>query len=232
MDTVQKKIDYFNVIFSKIKNQEISFAMYQSGFCHTLYQLVQEYPKCLPFQKSLIESSLKKSVDFITSYLIPIDFSENNYHIVPIKVLYPNLLKANKKNCYQEGDLQIALLLFRISFVLKDGDLFHLANMIASFSKMRENEDLHETMSIDFKTGTIGVALLYQTIFFLTGLRYYKNQSEYWYLKSKNIQTNLSESLTGVELSDHHETQRAFEAFENPQNDTWRKLYFLEYDIA
>jgi hypothetical protein len=232
MDTVQNKIAYFNELFYEIKNgQEISLAMYEFGFCDTLYQLIQEYPISTSNQKVLIEESLNKSVNIILSYLMPIDLKNKNTSVFPVSVFYNNLLTTALRDTYIEGDLQISLLLLRISFILKNGNLFSLANMIACFAKTKEKEYTPETMSIDFKTGTIGVALLYQTMFFLTDLEYYKKQAEFWYLNSENGLKNMTESMLNINLINYLETQRAFEAFNNPQNDTWRRMHFLEYDI-
>jgi hypothetical protein len=232
METIQKKIANFSELLCEIESsQEINFTIHEFGFCHSLCELIQDYPTSTDHQKAIIEDYLKESVNIILSYLMPIDLEKKNTSVFPVKVSYGSSLFIASRNTYSEGDLLISLLLLRISFIIKHKNLFRLANLIACFAKMKENEQHIETMSIDFKTGTIGIALLYQTMFFLTDIKYYKNQSDFWYLISENSLKNLQESEHEINSINYLETQRAFEAFNNPQNDSWRRMHFLEYDI-
>jgi hypothetical protein len=227
-----KYLDAVNKILVKIKSgKKVSFSIRHAGFSLVLHQLIQEYYQNPPSQQVIIRKVLVKSKDLILSYLLPINFQKLEFPLLPI-IINRNTLWVNDTIAYDEGDLQIAFLLLKIAIITKDEKLYHLANMMASVSKVKEIQFSSQFLSPDFKTGAIGIALLYQSMYFLTKIELYNQQANDWYVKSKILFENTTIQSSGKVKLDFNrtETLEAFKAYENPQNDAWRRRYFLEYD--
>jgi hypothetical protein len=227
-----KYLDAVNKIFVKIKSgKKIHFSIRRSGFSLILHQLIQEYYQSPSSQQVLIRKALEKSKDLILSYLLPINFQKLEFQLLPITI-NKNSIWVSDTVAYDEGDLQMSFLLLKIAILMKDEKLYHLTNMMASVSKIKEIQFSSQFLSPDFKTGTMGIALLYQSMYFLTDIELYNHQANDWYAKSKTLFENTTiQSSKKVKLDfSRTETLEAFKAYENPQNDAWRRKYFLEYD--
>ncbi|MEA5427839.1 hypothetical protein [Arcicella lustrica] len=200
-----------------------------TGYNLALHQLIQEYFLSELFQREKIKTTLQKSVNLLWTYLIPLDLSEDDISILPAEFEGDNIITNNIISLY-EGELQIALLFVKIAILLQDERLLKKANLIASFSKIKEDRFKEEDLTFDLKSGTIGIALLYQTIYFLTNEKLYLERANYWFEKSEKLkQLFLKEKNRTIEQIDK-ETILAFEAFRNPQDTFWRRFYFLEFD--
>jgi hypothetical protein len=201
---------------------QIEFTLTDTGFCKALHHLIQEYSTANSDRKILIKEKLEVGTQLMLSYVMPIDFKKMDFSLLPSEVV-GNVLTIGKKVSYLEGDLQIALLLLKVSKLFKDEKLQLLSNILGAVSKYKEKVNKNDFTSCEFKNGTIGIALVYQTMFFLNKTEFYNKQANYWYEVSKKI----FEKKPYVNA----ETTRAFYAFEHPQNDAWRRNVFLEYDL-
>ena len=159
---------------------------------------------------------------------MPLNVSDEDNSILPAEFEGDNII-VNNKISFHEGELQIALLLVKIAIILEDKNLFKVANLIASFSKIKEDKIKEETLTFDFQRGTIGIALLYQTVYFLTNENLYLDRANYWNIKSKNLMNTFLHENANTQID--HETIFAFEAFEDPKDSIWRKKNFLEFEI-
>ena len=224
MSNVSKYLDCCCETITKInENEEVKFTIYEFGFTNALHNLVQEYDGCEESQKIIIKEVLEKSIDIILSYLMPINFQRKDFTLLPTEV-EGNLISTSEKVTYSEGDLHIAFLLLKIAILFKNKKLFHLANMIGTVSEYSIENRENEGIKTSFEEGTIGIALIYQTMFFLTKIKFYKQQSEYWYFATQKQKNNLSNGI-----NENGQIENAMNSFENPQNNAWRKKYFLEF---
>jgi hypothetical protein len=227
-----KYLDAVNKVFVKIKSgKKIHLSIRHAGFSLVLHQLIQEYYQCPSSQQVVIRKVLIKSIDLILGYLLPINFQKLEFQLLPITI-NKNTIWVSNTIAYDEGDLQMSFLLLKIAILVKDEKLYHLANMMASVSKIKEIQYSGQFFSPDFKSGTIGIALLYQSMYFLTDVEWYNLQANDWYVKSQILFENRAIQSSDKMKSDFSrtETLEAFKAYENPQNDAWRRKYFLEYD--
>ncbi len=224
-------LDYCNGIVDKLsKGEPLHIALNMTGFSLDLHQLVQAYYSSDVSQRAEIKRVLKRSVDILWTYLMPLNVSDEDNSILPVE-FEGDILITNNIISFHEGELQLALLFVKIAIILEDKKLFKAANLIASFSKIKEDRIKEDTLTFDFKNGTIGIALLYQTIHFLTKEHEYLERANYWYAKSESLRLFY---LKGKEDSDNQieqETALAFETFKNPQDTIWRKNNFLEFEI-
>lgn len=218
---------YLSLFTERIKifqnGGKLEFSLLDLGLCKITHHLIQEYQMTTnDVLKQIIKKELRKSVHLILSYMMPINFQKMNFTVFPIEV-EGEILRTSDKISYSEGDLQVVFLLLKIAILLKDDKLYFLSNITGSVSIYKEKINKDMISSCDFEHGTIGIALLYQTMYLLTNIKFYSVQADYWYSKSLKI---LALNPRGQEL----ETVRAFQAFENPENSAWRKFFFLEYD--
>jgi hypothetical protein len=226
MSNVSKYLDYCHETISKIKeNEEVKFTIHEFGFTNALHNLVQEYDGCDESQRVIIKEVLEKSIDIILSYLMPINFQRKDFILLPTEVV-GNLISTNEKVTYSEGDLHIAFLLLKMAILFKNKKLFHLANMIGTVSEYSIENRESDSLTSSFEDGTIGIALVYQTMFFLTKIKFYKQQSEYWYLATKKEFVDFSSKIAD---NARFNLENAINSFENPENNAWRKKYFLEF---
>lgn len=222
---------YCNGILDKLSEGEnLHISLNMTGFNLDLHQLVQSYYSSSSSQKQEIKRVLKKSVDILWNYLMPLDLSDEDNSILPTE-FEGNILITNNIISFHEGELQIALLFVKIAIVLEDKKLFKAANLIASFSKIKEDKIKEDTLTFDFKNGTIGIALLYQTIYFLTNEHLYSERAYYWYEKSEDLRLVFLEESNVSNSQIDYDTFLAFEAFKNPFDSIWRKSSFLEFEI-
>lgn len=223
-------LDYCDSIVEKLAEGEIlHISLNMTGYNLALHQLIQEYFLSDLLQREKIKTTLQKSINLLWTYLIPLDLSEDDISILPAEFEGDNIITNNIISLY-EGELQIALLFVKIAILLQDERLLKKANLIASFSKIKEDRFKEEDLTFDLKSGTIGIALLYQTTYFLTNEKLYLERANYWFEKSEKLkQLFLKEKNRTIEQIDK-ETILAFEAFRNPQDTFWRRFYFLEFD--
>jgi hypothetical protein len=211
-----KKMDEF------IIDKQIQFTLSDTGFCRALHHLIQEYRIADTDQKVVIRDKLESGIQLILSYVMPIDFKKLNFSLLPSEVM-GDMLTIDKRVSYLEGDLQIALLLLKVSKLFKNEKLQFLSNIIGTVSEYKEKVNKNEFISCDFENGTIGIALVYQTMFLLNNAKFYNKQANYWY--------EISKKIFDANPVINAETTRAFYAFEHPQNDAWRRSFFLEFDL-
>jgi hypothetical protein len=224
-------LDYCNGIVEKLSEGEaLHISLNMTGFSLALHQLVQEYYASDSFQKDEIKSVLKRSVDILWNYLMPLDLSDEDNSILPVE-FEGDFVITNNIISFHEGELQIALLFVKIAIILEDKKLFKAANLIASFSKIKEDKIKEDTLTFDFKNGTIGIALLYQTIYFLTNESLYLERANYWYAKSESLRLFFLKENNDSNNQIDQDTVSAFEAFKNIQDTIWRKSNFLEFEI-
>jgi hypothetical protein len=224
-------LDHCNDIVKKLSEGEpLHIALNMTGFSLDLHQLVQAYYSSGLSQKEEIKETLKRSVEILWNYLMPLDLSNEDNSILPVE-FEGDILITNNIISFHEGELQISLLFLKIAKILEDKKLFKAANLIASFSKIKEDKIIEDTLTFDFKNGTIGIALLYQTIYFLTNEHQYLERADYWYEKSENLRLSfLGENKDSINRIDQ-DTILAFEAFKNPFDSIWRRSNFLEFEI-
>lgn len=223
-------LDYCKTIVEKLsKGESLPIALNMNGFSLTLHQLVQSYYSSDLRQSDKIKGVLKRSVDMLWKYLMPLDLSKEDNSILPAAFEGNDIITTNKIS-FHEGELQIALLLIKIAIILEDKHLFKAANLVAAFSKIKEDKIEVSTLTFDLKNGTIGIALLYQTIYFLTNESLYLERANYWFVKSEDLMNSFLRENDDVHNRIEEKTMFAFEAFKNPQNTTWRKENFLEFD--
>lgn len=221
-----KYLDYCNEIIYRInENEKITFTIHEFGFTNALHNLVQGYHDCDESQRLIVKETLEKSVDLILSYLMPISFQRKDFTLLPTEVV-GNLISTSEKITYSEGDLHIAFLLLKVAILLKNERLFHLANMIGTASVYNNENVESDILTSSFEDRAIGVALIYQSMFFLTNIEFYKSQSEYWYSKMKNQLDDFASEILSETL---YEIKNAIDSFENPENSVWREKYFLEF---
>jgi hypothetical protein len=226
MSNNSKYLVYCNELISKIEdNEEVKFTIHEFGFTNALHNLIQDYYDSDDFQKVAIKQVLEKSIEIILSYLMPINFNRKDFVLLP-KEVAGNLISTSEKVTYSEGDLHIAFLLLKMSILFKNKKLFHLANMIGTVSKYSLESRENVSLTSSLEDGTIGIALVYQTMFFLTKIKHYKQQSDYWYSATKQELINASSKINDYTLL---ELKIAIDSFENPDNNAWRKKYFLEF---
>ncbi|MEA5461126.1 hypothetical protein VB796_18835 [Arcicella sp. LKC2W] len=224
-------LNYCNRILDKLSEGEhLHISLNMTGFNLDLYHLVQSYYSSDYSQQKEIKSVLRKSIDIIWHYLIPLDLSDEDNSILPVE-FEGDILVTNNVISFHEGELQTALLFVKIALILEDKKLFKSANLIASFSKIKEERVKEETLNFDFKNGTIGVALLYQTIYFLTHEPEYLERANHWYEKSERLKLFSLQKKATSNYQIDQETIAAFEAFKNPKDTIWRKNNFLEFEI-
>lgn len=224
-------LDYCDDIVKKLsKGENLSISLNMTGFSLDLHKLVQLYYSSNLFQREEIKRVLKKSVDMFWNHLMPLDLSDEDNSIFPAE-FKGDLVFTNNMISFHDGELQIALLLVKIAIILEDENLFKVANLIASYSKIKEDRIKENTLTFDFKNGTIGIALLYQTIYFLTKEDFYLKRANYWYTKSEILKSFLSKENDDSKNQIDQDTMMAFGAFKNPQDSFWRKSNFLESEI-
>lgn len=224
-------LDYCNDIVEKLSEGEnLHIALNMSGFSLDLHHLVQAYYSSSFSQKEEIKSVLKRSVAILWKYLMPLNVSDEDNSILPVE-FEGDILITNNIISFHEGELQIALLFVKIAIILEDKKLFKVANLIASFSKIKEDKIKEDTLTFDFKNGTIGIALLYQTIYFLTKEILYLERADYWYEKSEDLRQVFLEVSNDSNNQIDYDTILAFDAFKNPFDSIWRKNSFLEFEI-
>jgi hypothetical protein len=224
-------LDYCNGIVEKLSEGEaLHISLNMTGFSLALHQLVQEYYSSDSYQKDEIKSVLKRSVDILWNYLMPLDLSDEDNSILPVE-FEGDFVITNNVISFHEGELQIALLFVKIAIILEDKKLFKAANLIASFSKIKEDKIKEDSLTFDFKNGTIGIALLYQTIYFLTNESLYLERANYWYAKSESLRMAFLKEKDDSNNQINQDTVLAFEAFKNIQDTIWRKSNFLEFEI-
>ena len=224
-------LDYCNDIVKKLSEGEnLPIALNMTGFSLDLHHLVQAYYSSSFSQKEEIESILKRSVAILWKYLMPLNVSDEKNSILPVE-FEGDILITNNIISFHEGELQIALLFVKIAIILEDKKLFKVANLIAAFSKIKEDRIKDNALTVDFKNGTIGIALLYQTIYFLTNEILYLERADYWYEKSKDLRLAFLEVSNDSNNQIDQDTVMAFEAFKNPYDSIWRKSNFLEFEI-
>ncbi|MCU0467382.1 MAG: hypothetical protein MUF58_02185 [Arcicella sp.] len=227
MNDFTQYLEQCNKIITNIRlGGKAKFTTDESGLCHSLNLLIRKYTVCSASQKAEIKEVLEEGIQVILGFLMPMNFEKMNFTLLPIEV-EDKVILIDEKVTYTYGDLQIALLVLRVSLILKNEKLFHLANMIGMVTKYKEEDFSNTNLSADFRTGTIGVALLYQTMFFLTKIAFYDKLSQYWYKKSKEL---FLESNSNNVFFNKDETIEAIRAFETPQNDSWRNTHFLDFD--
>ena len=224
-------LDYCNGIVKRLSEGEnLPIALNMTGFSLDLHHLVQAYYSSNFSQKEEIESILKRSVAILWKYLMPLNVSDEKNSILPVE-FEGDILITNNIISFHEGELQIALLFVKIAIILEDKKLFKVANLIAAFSKIKEDRIKDNALTVDFKNGTIGIALLYQTIYFLTNEILYLERADYWYEKSKDLRLAFLEVSNDSNNQIDQDTVMAFEAFKNPYDSIWRKSNFLEFEI-
>ena len=224
-------LDYCNSIIDKLSEGEsLTIFLNMTGFSLDLHKLVQSYYLSDVSQGEKIKHVLKKSVDMLWGHLIPLDLSDEDNSILPAK-FKGDLVFTNKMISFHDGELQIALLLVKIAIILKDENLFKVANLIASYSKIKEDRIKDNALTVDFKNGTIGIALLYQTVHFLTNEDFYLKRANYWYVKSEILKSFFLKENDDSKNEIDQDTVMAFDAFENPFDSIWRKSNFLEFEI-
>ena len=224
-------LHYCNGIVDKLSNGEpLHIALNMAGFSLDLHQLVQSYYSSSSSQKEEIKKVLKRSIDILWDYLMPLDLSDEDNSILPAE-FEGDILITNNIISFHEGELQIALLFVKIAIILEDKKLFKSANLIASFSKIKEDRIKEDSLTFDFQNGTIGIALLYQTIYFLTKEHEYLERANYWYAKSESLKLFYLKEKKDSDNQIEQETVFAFTAFKNPQDSIWRKNNFLEFEI-
>jgi hypothetical protein len=222
-------LDFCNDIVEKFSEGEtLHIALNMTGFGLALHQLVQSYYSSGLAQKAEIKRVLKSSVEMLWNYLMPLDLSDEDNSILPVEFESDSII-TNNIISFHEGELQIALLFVKIAIILEDKNLFKVANLIASYSKIKEDRIEEDTLTFDFKNGTIGIALLYQTIYFLTNEDQYLTRANYWYIKSENLMMIFLNDNSNNQID--QEIVFAFEAFTNPTDSIWRKNNFLEFEI-
>ena len=227
-----KYLDYCDDIVEKLlKGEKLSVALNISDFNRSLHHAVQSYFSSGVSQRKEIKVVLKKSVDILCTYLIPLDLSKEEISILPIAFEGSNIILISNKISFHEGELPIALLLIKIAIVLDDKPLFKVANLVASFSKIKEDKIKEDTLTFDLENGTIGIALLYQTIYFLTNENVYLQRANYWYVKSEGLLNSFLKANNDVNNQIDEKTISAFDAFKSPEDTIWRKKNFLEYTI-
>jgi hypothetical protein len=164
----REHLDYCNSIVEKLSEGEnLSISLNMTGFSLDLHKLIQLYHSSEVSQRKEIKRVLKKSVDMLWGCLMPLDLSDEDNSIFPAE-FKGDLVFTNNMISFHDGELQIALLFVKIAIILDDKNLFKAANLVASYSKIKEDRFKENTLTFDFKNGTIGIALLYQTIYFLT----------------------------------------------------------------
>lgn len=224
-------LDYCNSIVEKLSEGEsLSVSLNMTGFSLDLHKLIQVYYSSNLFQKDEIKRVLKKSVDVLWSHLMPLDLFDEDNSILPAE-FKGDLIFTNNIISFHDGELQIALLLVKIAIILEDKNLLKVANLIASYSKIKEDRIKEDTLTYDFRNGTIGIALLYQTIYFLTKEDFYLKRANYWYAKSEILKSFHSKENDDFKNQIDQDTTMAFRAFKNPQDSFWRKSNFLEFEI-
>jgi hypothetical protein len=224
-------LDYCNNIVEKLSEGEnLHIALNMTGFSLDLHHLVQAYYSSSFSQKEEIKSVLKRSVAILWKYLMPLNVSDEDNSILPVE-FEGDILITNNIISFHEGELQIALLFVKIAIILEDKKLFKVANLIAAFSKIKEDKIKEDTLTFDFKNGTIGIALLYQTIYFLTNELLYLKRADYWYEKSEDLRLVFLEVSNDSNNQIDYDTILAFDAFKNPFDSIWRKSNFLEFEI-
>lgn len=224
-------LDYCNDIVKKLSEGEnLHIALNMTGFSLDLHHLVQAYYSSGLSQKEEIKETLKRSVDILWNYLMPLDLSNEDNSILPVE-FEGDILITNNVISFHEGELQIALLFVKIAIILEDKKLFKAANLIASFSKIKEDKIEEDTLTFDFKNGTIGIALLYQTIYFLTNEHLYVERADYWHEKSEDLKLSFLRKNNNSNNQIDENTILAFEAFKNPFDSIWRRSNFLEFEI-
>lgn len=224
-------LDNCNGIVEKLSGgEDLHIALNMTGFSLDLHQLVQTYYSSDLFQRGEIKRILKRSVDILWTYLMPLNTSDEDTSILPVEFEGDILITSNVIS-FHEGELQIALLFVKIAIILEDKKLYKSANLIASFSKIKEDRFKEDTLTFDFKNGTIGIALLYQTIYFLTKEHEYLERANYWYAKSESLKLFYLKERKDSDNQIEQETVSAFAAFKNPQDSIWRKNNFLEFEI-
>ncbi len=223
-------LDYCDSIIGQLSEGEnLHISLNMTGYNLVLHQLIQEYFLSDLLHREKIKITLQKSVNLLWTYLIPLDLSDEDISILPTEFEGDYITTNNIISLY-EGELQVAMLIVKIAILLEDECLLKKANLIASFSKIKEDRFKEDDLTFDLKSGTIGVALLYQTIYFLTNEKLYLERANYWFEKSEQLKQHfLKEKNTSIEQIEQ-ETILAFEAFSNPQDSFWRRFYFLEFD--
>lgn len=224
-------LDYCNSIVEKLsKGESLPIALNMNGFSLILHQLVQSYYSSDSLECEKIKAALKKSVEILWNYLMPLDLSNEDLSILPA-AFEGDYVTTNNIISFHEGELQIALLLVKIAIILEDENLFKSANLVGSFSKLKEDKISDEALTFDFKNGTIGIALLYQTLYFLTNENLYLMRANYWYVKSENLRIDFLKENNESNIQIDRQTICAFEAFKNPTDTIWRRNNFLEFEI-
>lgn len=227
----REHLDYCNSIVEKLSEGEnLSISLNMTGFSLDLHKLIQLYYSSEVSQRKEIKRVLKKSFDMLWSHLMPLDLSDEDNSILPAE-FKGDLIFTNNMISFHDGELQIALLFVKIAIILEDKNLFKAANLIASYSKIKEDRIEENTLTFDFKHGTIGIALLYQTIYFLTNEDFYLKRANYWYAKSEILKSFFFKENNDSENQIDQDTMMAFGAFKNPQDSFWRKSNFLESEI-
>jgi hypothetical protein len=222
---------YCNSIVEKLSQGEpLHIALNMTGFSLDLHHLVQSFYSSDLSRRKEIKVTLKKSVDILWTYLMPLDLSDQDNSILPVE-FEGDLVITNNIISFHEGELQIALLLVKIAIILEDKKLFKAANLLASFSKIKEDRIKEDALTFDFKNGTIGIALLYQTMYFLTNEYLYFERANFWYIKSESLRFFYVKKNRESDNRIDQETVLAFKAFENPEDTNWRIKNFLEFTV-
>lgn len=164
------------------EKEEINFSL-SHGMPAFLIIILNAHQKGLKING--IEEIIKGGVEYFTNHQAEVDLFDNKFSFFPFNVnentgerFYGNRLAW----CY--GDLNVVLFLYRAADFLNDAALKKKADLIGTFTLMRDTEAATLAKDSHFCHGSAGVAQFYYRLYQKTKIEPYKKGFEKWIEKT------------------------------------------------
>lgn len=174
-------------------------------------------------------SFLQDKIKMIVNYRLSINSKRQEEIFFP-KSVEGSVLETNNRLCWAMGDLPIAFLLLKVSIILQNKELEKLSNVIGLFTLMRKQEEQTLITSSEFRLGTSGIALLYQSFYKITHIEKYQKGADYWRKQTDLfLEKELNNGFYRQNNEQYVELLEALEEYETQINGIWRRERIINF---
>lgn len=179
----------------------------QAGLLLTLLKLSEQRPT-----DERLLSTVRNGIYYLNLHRLPVDFLRQEYTFYPIAFHeFTRQYDLTDSLHWAQGDLNMALLLYRGAHRLHDDSLFRLAEFVGTFSLLRNDADSTGVQGSAIRNGAMGLALTYQALFAYSANARYRAASQHWMQQTILLLQNdgppasspplsLLDGLSGVQL--------------------------------
>lgn len=180
-----------------------------------------------------IQEIICNAVKYLLHHQIDVDLFEKKFSFFPFNVneisgerFYGNRLAW----CY--GDLNVTLFLYRAAEFLKDESLKKKADLIGTFTMMRDTEESTLAKDSHFCHGSSGIAQLYYRLYKMTNIEAYKKGFDKWIentlvMIDKDLEIGTFNEKEGELLEGWPGVALTLQTYLSKEPITWDKAFLL-----